>query len=77
MLLPMMLTVCSCGLLSRVGNTGISGVWLFHTGNSYSFDNVVPASVGGLLVTPPPDGHGVSLVCSIHFINIHMYSLFS
>lgn len=69
----MTLTVHSCGLLSRVGNTGIPGVWLFHTGNRYSFDNVVPASVGGLLATPPPDGHGFSLVYFIHLINIHMH----
>lgn len=48
--------------LYRVGNTGIPGVWLFHTGNRYSFDNIVPASVGGLLATPPPGGHGVSVV---------------
>ncbi|XP_029695957.1 nidogen-2 isoform X7 [Takifugu rubripes] len=47
--------------LYQVGNTGIPGVWLFHTGNRYSFNNVVPASVGGLLATPPPDGHGFSL----------------
>uniref|UniRef100_A0A671U6H3 Nidogen 2 n=1 Tax=Sparus aurata TaxID=8175 RepID=A0A671U6H3_SPAAU len=32
--------------LYQVGNTGIPGVWLFHTGNRYSFDNIVPASVG-------------------------------
>ncbi|XP_075950721.1 nidogen-2 [Anarhichas minor] len=47
--------------LYQVGNTGIPGVWLFHTGNSYSFDNIVPASIGGLLVTPPTRGHGLSL----------------
>ncbi|KAM4602144.1 nidogen-2 [Polymixia lowei] len=45
--------------LYQVGNTGVPGVWLFHIGNRYSFDNVVPASVGGLLVTPPPRGHDV------------------
>lgn len=49
-------------LPSRVGNTGIPGVWLFHTGNSYSFDNIVPAAVVGLLATPPPRGHGLPLV---------------
>uniref|UniRef100_A0A3B4U6N2 Nidogen 2 n=1 Tax=Seriola dumerili TaxID=41447 RepID=A0A3B4U6N2_SERDU len=38
--------------LYQVGNTGIPGVWLFHSGNRYSFDNIVPASVGGLLATP-------------------------
>ncbi|XP_070711595.1 nidogen-2 [Pempheris klunzingeri] len=46
--------------LYQVGNTGIPGVWLFHTGNRYSFDNIVPASVGGLLATPLPGGHGLS-----------------
>uniref|UniRef100_A0AAQ6A9T9 Nidogen 2a (osteonidogen) n=1 Tax=Amphiprion ocellaris TaxID=80972 RepID=A0AAQ6A9T9_AMPOC len=43
--------------LYQVGNTGIPGVWLFHTGNRYSFDNIVPASIGGLLATPPTRGH--------------------
>uniref|UniRef100_A0A8C4HZL2 Nidogen 2a (osteonidogen) n=1 Tax=Dicentrarchus labrax TaxID=13489 RepID=A0A8C4HZL2_DICLA len=56
----------------RVGNTGIPGVWLFHTGSRYSFENIVPASIGGLLVTVPPGGRGLSLVieffCFIHFI---------
>uniref|UniRef100_A0A3Q1B0P7 Nidogen 2a (osteonidogen) n=1 Tax=Amphiprion ocellaris TaxID=80972 RepID=A0A3Q1B0P7_AMPOC len=47
--------------LYQVGNTGIPGVWLFHTGNRYSFDNIVPASIGGLLATPPTRGHGLSL----------------
>ncbi|XP_029300808.1 nidogen-2 [Cottoperca gobio] len=47
--------------LYQVGNTGIPGVWLFHTGNRYSFDNIVPASIGGFLVTPPTGGHGLSL----------------
>ncbi|XP_039649365.1 nidogen-2 isoform X4 [Perca fluviatilis] len=47
--------------LYQVGNTGIPGVWLFHTGNRYSFDNIVPASIGGLLDTPPTGGHGLSL----------------
>lgn len=40
-------------LFFRVGNTGIPGVWLFHTGNRYSFENIVAASIGGLLATPP------------------------
>uniref|UniRef100_A0A8C4ZPD4 Nidogen 2 n=1 Tax=Gadus morhua TaxID=8049 RepID=A0A8C4ZPD4_GADMO len=31
--------------LYQVGNTGSPGVWLFHIGNSYSFDNIVPAAV--------------------------------
>ncbi|XP_044044130.1 nidogen-2 isoform X2 [Siniperca chuatsi] len=44
--------------LYQVGNTGIPGVWLFHTGNRYSFNNIVPASTGGLLAT---GGHGLSL----------------
>ncbi|XP_061641893.1 uncharacterized protein nid2a isoform X2 [Phyllopteryx taeniolatus] len=43
--------------LDQVGNTGIPGVWLFHTGNRYSFDNIVPASVGGLLATRSPRKH--------------------
>ncbi|XP_076579565.1 nidogen-2 isoform X2 [Chaetodon auriga] len=47
--------------LYQVGNTGIPGVWLFHTGSRYSFDNIVPASIGGLLATPPPGGYGLSL----------------
>ncbi|XP_054619388.1 nidogen-2 [Dunckerocampus dactyliophorus] len=47
--------------LYQVGNTGTPGVWLFHTGNRYSFDNIVPASVGGLLATPPPRQHGLPL----------------
>uniref|UniRef100_A0A3Q3JDN9 Nidogen 2a (osteonidogen) n=1 Tax=Monopterus albus TaxID=43700 RepID=A0A3Q3JDN9_MONAL len=44
--------------LYQVGNTGIPGVWLFHTGNRYSFDNIAPASTGGLLATAPTGGHG-------------------
>ncbi|XP_051915070.1 nidogen-2 isoform X32 [Hippocampus zosterae] len=40
--------------LTQVGNTGIPGLWLFHTGNRYSFDNIVPASIGGILATPLP-----------------------
>uniref|UniRef100_A0A8C7YT76 Nidogen 2a (osteonidogen) n=1 Tax=Oryzias sinensis TaxID=183150 RepID=A0A8C7YT76_9TELE len=38
----------------QVGNTGTPGLWLFHTGHRYSFDNVIPASVGGPIVTAPP-----------------------
>ncbi|XP_061571402.1 nidogen-2 [Cololabis saira] len=45
--------------LYQVGNTGIPGIWLFHTGNRYSFDNIVPASVGGLLATSPPGGRNM------------------
>lgn len=55
--------------LSRVGNTGIPGVWLFHTGNRYSFDNIVPASIGGLLATPPTGVLGFPLVISF-LINV-------
>uniref|UniRef100_A0A673BKK7 Nidogen 2a (osteonidogen) n=1 Tax=Sphaeramia orbicularis TaxID=375764 RepID=A0A673BKK7_9TELE len=47
--------------LYQVGNTGIPGVWLFHTGNRYSFDNIVPASIGGVLATPPSRRHDISL----------------
>ncbi|KAI3366055.1 hypothetical protein L3Q82_009881 [Scortum barcoo] len=47
--------------LYQVGNTGIPGVWLFHSGNRYSFDNIVPASTGGLLATPPSEGRHLSL----------------
>ncbi|XP_030609947.1 nidogen-2 isoform X2 [Archocentrus centrarchus] len=43
--------------LYQVGNTGVPGLWLFHTGNRYSFDNIVPASIRGLPVTPPPAGY--------------------
>uniref|UniRef100_A0A6Q2XZ54 Nidogen 2a (osteonidogen) n=1 Tax=Esox lucius TaxID=8010 RepID=A0A6Q2XZ54_ESOLU len=42
--------------LYQVGNTGVPGVWLFHIGSRYSFQNVVPASTGGALATPPPRG---------------------
>uniref|UniRef100_A0A8C7RVE6 Nidogen 2 n=1 Tax=Oncorhynchus mykiss TaxID=8022 RepID=A0A8C7RVE6_ONCMY len=42
--------------LYQVGNTGVPGVWLFHIGNRYSFENVVPAAVGAALATPPPRG---------------------
>ncbi|XP_017292795.1 nidogen-2 isoform X3 [Kryptolebias marmoratus] len=41
--------------LYQVGNTGIPGVWLFHTGSNYFFHNIVPASIGGLLDTFSPD----------------------
>uniref|UniRef100_A0A3Q2ZEG2 Nidogen 2a (osteonidogen) n=1 Tax=Kryptolebias marmoratus TaxID=37003 RepID=A0A3Q2ZEG2_KRYMA len=40
--------------LYQVGNTGIPGVWLFHTGSNYFFHNIVPASIGGLLDTFSP-----------------------
>ncbi|KAM6945358.1 LOW QUALITY PROTEIN: nidogen-2 [Aplochiton taeniatus] len=41
--------------LYQVGNTGVPGVWLFHIGNRYSFENVVPAAVSGVLSTAPPE----------------------
>ncbi|XP_034032146.1 LOW QUALITY PROTEIN: nidogen-2 [Thalassophryne amazonica] len=40
--------------LYQVGNTGVPGIWLFHTGNHYSFDNIVPASIGAVLATVTP-----------------------
>ncbi|XP_038151837.1 nidogen-2 isoform X5 [Cyprinodon tularosa] len=43
--------------LSQVGNTGIAGVWLFHTGRRYFFQDIIPASTGGLLVIPPTVGY--------------------
>ncbi|XP_056157017.1 nidogen-2 [Lampris incognitus] len=46
--------------LYQAGNTGYPGVWLFHIGNRYSFDNIVPASFGGLLITPPPRRRDIS-----------------
>ncbi|KAL0969852.1 hypothetical protein UPYG_G00233220 [Umbra pygmaea] len=42
--------------LYQLGNTGIPGVWLFHIGSSYSFQNVVPAAIVGTLATPPLRG---------------------
>ncbi|KAM6893502.1 nidogen-2 [Xenentodon cancila] len=53
--------------LYQVGNTGIPGIWLFHTGNRYSFDNIVPASIGGLLATSPPGGHGMDTTTHAEF----------
>ncbi|XP_019716203.1 uncharacterized protein nid2a isoform X6 [Hippocampus comes] len=47
--------------LTQVGNTGIPGLWLFHTGNRYFFDNIVPASTGGILATPLPREHDHTL----------------
>uniref|UniRef100_A0A7N8YPF2 Nidogen 2a (osteonidogen) n=1 Tax=Mastacembelus armatus TaxID=205130 RepID=A0A7N8YPF2_9TELE len=47
--------------LYQVGNTGIPGVWLFHTGNRDSFDNIVPAAINSLLATLTPGGHGLTL----------------
>uniref|UniRef100_A0A3Q2CM74 Nidogen 2a (osteonidogen) n=1 Tax=Cyprinodon variegatus TaxID=28743 RepID=A0A3Q2CM74_CYPVA len=48
--------------LSQVGNTGIAGVWLFHTGRRYFFQDIIPASTGGLLVIPPTVGYSPYLV---------------
>uniref|UniRef100_A0A3P8W1Q3 Nidogen 2 n=1 Tax=Cynoglossus semilaevis TaxID=244447 RepID=A0A3P8W1Q3_CYNSE len=53
--------------LYQVGNTGIPGIWLFHTGNRYSFDNIVPASIGGLLATSPTGG--LPLVIQLFFLD--------
>uniref|UniRef100_A0A3P8RFY0 Nidogen 2a (osteonidogen) n=1 Tax=Astatotilapia calliptera TaxID=8154 RepID=A0A3P8RFY0_ASTCA len=36
--------------LYQFGNSGIPGLWLFHTGNRYSFDNIVPASIKAPIV---------------------------
>ncbi|XP_061909994.1 nidogen-2 [Entelurus aequoreus] len=47
--------------LYQAGNTGTPGVWLFHTGNYYSFENIVPASSSGLLSTLPPREHALPL----------------
>ncbi|XP_067349367.1 nidogen-2 isoform X3 [Channa argus] len=47
--------------LYQVGNTGIPGLWLFHIGNRFSFNNIVPASFGGLLATRPTSGHSFTL----------------
>ncbi|PWA31989.1 hypothetical protein CCH79_00018844 [Gambusia affinis] len=48
--------------LSQVGNTGVPGVWLFHTGKRFSFKEITPASIGGLLAVPPTAGYGLYLV---------------
>ncbi|KAI1895278.1 hypothetical protein AGOR_G00104650 [Albula goreensis] len=42
--------------LYQMGNTGVPGVWLFHIGNGISFQNVVPAAVGGAVPTAAPAG---------------------
>uniref|UniRef100_A0A3Q2WCC1 Nidogen 2a (osteonidogen) n=1 Tax=Haplochromis burtoni TaxID=8153 RepID=A0A3Q2WCC1_HAPBU len=36
--------------LYQFGNSGIPGLWLFHTGKRYSFDNIVPASIKAPIV---------------------------
>uniref|UniRef100_A0AAY4AKV7 Nidogen-2 n=1 Tax=Denticeps clupeoides TaxID=299321 RepID=A0AAY4AKV7_9TELE len=43
--------------LYQKGNAGVPGVWLFHIGNSFSFDNVIPAAAGSLLPTVHLFGH--------------------
>ncbi|XP_014909284.1 nidogen-2 isoform X5 [Poecilia latipinna] len=47
--------------LSQVGNTGVPGVWLFHTGKRFSFQEIIPASIGGLLAVLPTAGYGLYL----------------
>ncbi|KAM4710680.1 nidogen-2 isoform 2-T2 [Anableps anableps] len=47
--------------LSQVGNTGVPGVWLFQTGKRYSFQDIIPASIGGLLAVPSTVGYGLYL----------------
>lgn len=42
-------------ILLRKGNIGEPGVWLFHIGNRYSFQNVVPAQNEAVLTKAPPD----------------------
>uniref|UniRef100_A0AAX7TNL9 Nidogen 2a (osteonidogen) n=1 Tax=Astatotilapia calliptera TaxID=8154 RepID=A0AAX7TNL9_ASTCA len=48
--------------LYQFGNSGIPGLWLFHTGNRYSFDNIVPASIKGPVSTPPTVGYDSHMV---------------
>ncbi|XP_056123221.1 nidogen-2 isoform X4 [Rhinichthys klamathensis goyatoka] len=40
--------------LYQKGNIGEPGVWLFHVGNGYSFQNVVPAQHEAVLTKAPP-----------------------
>uniref|UniRef100_A0A3Q4I0A0 Nidogen 2a (osteonidogen) n=1 Tax=Neolamprologus brichardi TaxID=32507 RepID=A0A3Q4I0A0_NEOBR len=51
----------SCFII-MFGNSGIPGLWLFHTGNRYSFDNIVPASIKGPVSTPPTVGYDPHMV---------------
>ncbi|XP_061112945.1 nidogen-2 [Conger conger] len=44
--------------LYQMGNTGVPGMWLFHIGNGYSFQNVVPAALGVPVPTAAPLGRG-------------------
>ncbi|XP_067311913.1 nidogen-2 isoform X1 [Pseudorasbora parva] len=41
--------------LYQKGNIGEPGVWLFHVGNGYSFQNVVPAQHEAVLTKAPPN----------------------
>nr|XP_023658539.1 nidogen-2-like isoform X1 [Paramormyrops kingsleyae] len=42
--------------LYQTGNAGVPGVWLFHVGNYFSFNNVVPATVTQVAPTVMPLG---------------------
>uniref|UniRef100_A0A3Q3LGD4 Nidogen 2a (osteonidogen) n=1 Tax=Mastacembelus armatus TaxID=205130 RepID=A0A3Q3LGD4_9TELE len=55
--------------LYQVGNTGIPGVWLFHTGNRDSFDNIVPAAINSLLATLTPGGHVMRIFIFSYFFS--------
>ncbi|XP_057685264.1 nidogen-2 isoform X2 [Corythoichthys intestinalis] len=60
--------------LDKVGNTGNPGVWLFHTGNRYSFDNIVPASIGGLLAATSSRDYDQSLGATTPEYDFEEYS---
>ncbi|XP_049319661.1 nidogen-2 isoform X6 [Astyanax mexicanus] len=40
--------------LYQLSNVQVPGVWLFHIGSSYTFENVIPAANGDQLPTPLP-----------------------
>uniref|UniRef100_A0A3B4DXX7 Nidogen 2a (osteonidogen) n=1 Tax=Pygocentrus nattereri TaxID=42514 RepID=A0A3B4DXX7_PYGNA len=40
--------------LYQLSNVNVPGIWLFHIGNSYAFENVIPAAVSGQLPTTLP-----------------------
>uniref|UniRef100_A0A3P8RG51 Nidogen 2a (osteonidogen) n=1 Tax=Astatotilapia calliptera TaxID=8154 RepID=A0A3P8RG51_ASTCA len=61
--------------LYQFGNSGIPGLWLFHTGNRYSFDNIVPASIKGPVSTPPTVGYDSHMVILLFSGNIRLMSL--
>lgn len=50
------LLILSCNIITllRKGNIGEPGVWLFHVGNEYSFQNVVPAQHEAVSAKAPP-----------------------